>query len=95
MKKLNKDAIIKMVAKNTDFTIKSVTEVVDNLFDTITNTLIEGNKIHIVGFGTFEVREREGRMGVNPQTGEKMEIAPTKTPAFKASMSLRDAVKGR
>lgn len=95
MNKLNKDAIIKRVAQNTDFTIKNVTEVVDNLFDTIGEALVDGNTVKIVGFGTFEVRERECRIGVNPQTRERMEIAPTKTPAFKASTVLKTAVKGR
>ncbi len=65
---------------------------VDTVFETITGALKKGQKVQLVGFGTFEVRKRKARTGINPQTGEKMKIAATKTPAFKPGKALKDAV---
>ena len=58
----------------------------------ISETLAKGEKIQLVGFGTFEVRERAAREGVNPRTGDKIKIAASKVPAFKAGSALKDAV---
>lgn len=65
----------------------------DALFETITATLAKEEKIQLVGFGTFEVRDRAARTGRNPQTGEEIQIAASKVPAFKAGKELKDAVK--
>ncbi|WP_088321937.1 HU family DNA-binding protein [Bacillus cereus] len=59
----------------------------------ITNALVNQEKVQILGFGTFEVRERSACTGRNPQTGEEMQIAPSKAPAFKAGKELKEAVK--
>ncbi|MBG9484722.1 DNA-binding protein, partial [Bacillus thuringiensis] len=61
--------------------------------ESITNTLAAGEKVQLIGFGTFEVRERAARTGRNPQTGEEMQIAASKVPAFKAGKELKEAVK--
>lgn len=65
----------------------------DALFETITATLAKEEKIQLVGFGTFEVRDRAARTGRNPQTGEEIQIAASKVPAFKAGKELKEAVK--
>ena len=65
----------------------------DALFDTITQTLAKEEKIQLIGFGTFEVRDRAARKGRNPQTGEEIDIAASKVPAFKAGKELKEAVK--
>ena len=65
----------------------------DTLVDVITSALKKGEKVTWTGFGTFEVRSRAARMGRNPQTGAPLHIAASKTPAFKAGKSLKDAVK--
>lgn len=62
------------------------------VIDTITDTLAKGDKVQLVGFGTFEVRERKAREGINPQTKEKISIEAAKIPAFKAGRALKDAV---
>ena len=59
----------------------------------ITNALVKGDKVQLIGFGNFEVRERAARTGRNPLTGEELNIAASKVPAFKAGKALKDAVK--
>ncbi|MEH7342153.1 HU family DNA-binding protein, partial [Priestia megaterium] len=66
---------------------------VDALLETISNTLAKEEKIQLVGFGTFEIRERSERTGRNPQTGEEMTIPASKAPAFKPGKELKEAVK--
>ena len=61
-------------------------------FDSITNALVSGEKVQIVGFGGFEVRERPAHKGHNPMTGEEIEIAASKSPAFKAGKALKEAL---
>jgi DNA-binding protein HU-beta len=72
---------------------KDVKLVIDAALDVITNTLANGEKVTLTGFGTFEVRDRQEREGVNPQTREKITIPATKTPGFSASSTLKEAVK--
>lgn len=72
---------------------KDATKAVDAVFDTILNALKDGDKVQLIGFGNFEVRERAARKGRNPQTGEEIEIAASKVPAFKPGKALKDAVK--
>lgn len=93
METLNKKQLVDIVAEETGFTKKDTTTVVDAVLSAITTSLAEGNKIDLSGFGKFEVKERAARQGINPVTKEKIEIAATKVPSFKAAKALKDAVK--
>lgn len=90
---MNKTELISSVAETAELSKKDATKAVEAVFDTITNSLKEGNKVQLIGFGNFEVRERAARKGRNPQTGEEIEIAASKVPAFKPGKALKDAVK--
>ncbi|MCM3571184.1 HU family DNA-binding protein [Neobacillus mesonae] len=90
---MNKTELVKAVAAQAELTQKDATKAVDALFNTISNTLAQEEKIQLLGFGTFEVRERSARKGRNPQTGEEIEIAASKVPAFKPGKELKEAVK--
>ncbi len=90
----NKADLIDGVASKSGLTKKDATAAVEALFEVVTETLAEGERVQVIGFGTFEVRERAARKGRNPQTGEEIQIAATKVPAFKAGKGLKDAVKG-
>jgi DNA-binding protein HU-beta len=74
-------------------TKKQSVQVVEALFDTITKTLARGEEVAITGFGTFRVVKRAARMGVNPKTGEKIQIAASIKPKFRAGKLLKEAVK--
>ena len=90
----NKADLIDGVASKSGLTKKDATAAVEALFEVVTETLAEGERVQVIGFGTFEVRERAARKGRNPQTGEEIQIPATKVPAFKAGKGLKDAVKG-
>lgn len=92
---MTKTEFIKEVSRCTEseYTQKEIAEVLATAQKVLTDTLVSGEKIQIVGFGTFEVRERAERAGRNPSTGQPMTIAATKSPAFKAGKALRDAIK--
>ncbi|MCU0095766.1 HU family DNA-binding protein [Bacillus sp. OR9] len=90
---MNKTELIKNVAQNAEISQKEATVVVQTVVESITNTLAAGEKVQLIGFGTFEVRERAARTYCNPQTGEEMQIAASKVPAFKAGKELKEAVK--
>nr|WP_255723343.1 HU family DNA-binding protein [Sporosarcina sp. ACRSL] len=85
--------MINSVAEAAGLTKKDATKAVEAVFDTIQSTLAKGDKVQLIGFGNFEVRERAARKGRNPQSGEEIEIAASKVPAFKAGKALKDAVK--
>lgn len=89
----NRANLIERVANETGFTKKDVALTVDALFDAIQSELAAGEKVQLIGFGTFEVRTRAARQGRNPQTGETIKIEESKIPAFKAGKALKDAVK--
>lgn len=89
----NKAELIENVASSTGLTKKDATAVVDAVFSTIQETLAKGEKVQLIGFGNFEVRERAARKGRNPQTGQEIQIAASKVPAFKPGKALKDAVK--
>ena len=89
----NKAQLIDNVVEKTELSKKDATAAVDAVFETIRETLSEGEKVQIIGFGNFEVRDRAARKGRNPQTGEEIQIPATKVPAFKAGKALKDAVK--
>lgn len=90
---MNKTDLVNKVAEQGELTKKDAAKAVDALFETITNSLKNGDKIQLIGFGNFEVRERAARKGRNPQTGQEIEIAASKLPAFTPGKSLKDAVK--
>ena len=89
----NKAELVDRVAKKTQLTKKDVSAAVDALFETIQEALQAGEKVQVIGFGNFEVRERAARKGPNPQSGEEIQIEASKVPAFKAGKALKDAVK--
>ncbi|MGG0448183.1 HU family DNA-binding protein [Bacillus mycoides] len=90
---MNKTELIKQVAQEANLTQKDATASVQAVLDQITQALAKGDSVQLIGFGTFEVRERSARTGRNPQTGEEMFIPGGKTLAFKAGKSLKEAVK--
>ena len=90
---MNKTELINEVVAATEISKKDATKAVDAVFDTILEALKSGDKVQLIGFGNFEVRERAARKGRNPQTGEEIEIAASKVPAFKPGKALKDAVK--
>ncbi|RAP28850.1 hypothetical protein C2W64_04436 [Brevibacillus laterosporus] len=92
-KKMNKTELIAKVAETAELTKKDAGQVVDAVFEAITGALKDGEKVQLMGFGTFEVRERAARKGRNPQSGEEIEIPASKLPAFKAGKELKEAVK--
>ena len=90
---MNKTELVDAVATKSELTKQDSKKAVDALFETISHTLAKGEKIQLVGFGTFEIRERAERTGRNPQTGEEMTIPATKIPAFKPGKELKEVVK--
>ena len=89
---MTKAELVTSIAEKTGLTKKDSEKALAAFVDTVTETLAKGDSIQLVGFGTFEVRERAAREGINPRTKEKIEIAATKFPAFKAGSALKDAV---
>ncbi|MDW7673998.1 MAG: HU family DNA-binding protein [Bacillota bacterium] len=89
---MNKTELVSSVAEKSQLTKKDAEKVVNAVFASIEEALANNDKVQLVGFGTFEVRDRAGRTGRNPKTGEPIEIAAAKVPAFKAGKALRDAV---
>ena len=89
---MTKVELISKVAESADLTKKDAEKAVSTVLDTITEALAAGDKVALVGFGTFEVRDRPARVGRNPRTKEEIQIAATKAPAFKAGKALKDAV---
>ena len=90
---MNKTELIQAVTEKADVSKKEATKIVESTFESITEALQNGEKIQLIGFGTFEVRERAARKGRNPRTKEDIEIPASKVPAFKAGKALKDAVK--
>ena len=89
---MNKTEFINAVAAKGEMDKKAAEKAVNAVIAATTDALRNGEKIQLVGFGTFEVRARAEREGVNPQTHEKIKIEATKVPAFKAGRALKDAV---
>lgn len=90
---MNKTDLINSVVEKSELSKKDATKAVDSVFDAITEALTDGDKVQLIGFGNFEVRERAARKGRNPQTGKEIDIPASKVPAFKAGKALKDAVK--
>ena len=89
----NKAELVENVASKTGLTKKDATSAVEAVFSSIQDDLKNGEKVQLIGFGTFEVRNRAARKGRNPQTGKEIQIAASKVPAFKPGKALKDAVK--
>ena len=89
---MNKTELISMAAENAGLTKKDTERVINAAIDAITAALVKGEKVQISGFGTFETKDREARVGRNPHTKEAIEIPATRVPGFKASKSLKDCV---
>ena len=89
---MNKTELIAAVAAKTGLTKKDAERVVNATVETITASLVKGDKVQVSGFGIFEVKAREARVGRNPRTKETIQIPATRLPAFKASKALKDAV---
>ena len=89
---MNKAELIDAVAEGADISKAAATRAVDTFIDAVTRALKQGDTVTIVGFGTFLVRDRAARTGRNPRTGETINIAASKVPAFKAGKALKDAV---
>ena len=89
---MNKTELIAAVAEQASLTKKDAEKAISAVINAISGALADGDKVQLVGFGTFEVRAREARKGKNPRTGEVINIAASKVPAFKAGKALKDIV---
>lgn len=89
---MNKTDLVAAVAETAGLTKKDAERVVNASIDAITAALAKGEKVQISGFGTFEAKEREARIGRNPHTKEEIHIPATRVPAFKASKALKDII---
>ncbi len=92
---MTKADMVSAIAQKADFTKKDAEKALSAVVDTIVESLKNGEKVQLVGFGTFEVRDRAAREGINPATKEKIKIAACKVPAFKAGRALKDAVAAK
>lgn len=90
---MNKAELVEKVAGEVGLTKKDVNNVVDAVTLAITDSLAGGEKVTLVGFGTFQVQKRKARQGVNPQTGQRISIPAKDVPKFKPGRSLREAVE--
>lgn len=89
---MNKTELVAAIADKAELSKKDSEKALKAFVDVVTDELKKGRKIQLVGFGTFEVTERAAREGRNPQTGETMQIAASKSPKFKAGKALKDAI---
>lgn len=87
---MNKAALVTKIAEKTDLTKKQVETVLNAFTDTVLETLKEGDKVQLMGFGVFEVKERAARVGRKPSTGEAIEIPAKKIPTFKPGKGFKD-----
>ena len=89
---MNKTELIAAVAQSSGLTKKDTERIVNAALDTIAASLCQGEKVQLSGFGTFEVKAREARIGRNPHTKEAIDIPATNVPVFKASKALKDTI---
>jgi len=89
---MNKLELVNAIAENANLTKKASEVALKSIIDSITESLKKGDKVQLVGFGTFEVRQKAARKGHNPLTGEEIKIPACKAPAFKAGKALKEAV---
>ncbi|MCQ2536229.1 MAG: HU family DNA-binding protein [Lachnospiraceae bacterium] len=89
---MNKAELVAAIAEKTGLSKKDAEAAVKAFVDVVSEELVKGGKVQLVGFGTFEVASRSARTGRNPQTGKEMKIKASKAPKFKAGKALKDAV---
>ncbi len=89
---MNKVELIAAVAEKTNISKKDAEKIITAFTETVTETLKKGDKVSLVGFGTFEAKERAAREGINPRTKEKIKIKASKAPSFKAGKALKEAI---
>lgn len=92
---MNKSELIAEVAAKADLTKKDADSAINAAIEVITNTLKKNEKVQLVGFGTFEVRDRSARIGRDPRTNKEIKIPASKAPAFKAGKALKDTVNNK
>ena len=90
---MNKEELVQEIAKKAKVTQKDAAEVLNGLVETVQKTVAKGEKVTLVGFGTFESRKRAARTGRNPQTGKEIKIAAKTVPAFSAGKKFKELVK--
>lgn len=90
---MNKSELVAMMAQKSNMTKKDSESALNALVESITETMKKGDKVSLVGFGTFETRKRSARTGINPRTKEEIKIPATNAPVFKAGKALKDSVK--
>ncbi len=89
---MNKAELVSAIAEKTNVTKKVSEEYVNAFIDIVTEALVKGDKVQLVGFGSFELRKRAARKGRNPQTKEEIKIPASKAPVFKAGKALKDVI---
>lgn len=89
---MNKTELIVAMADKTGFTKKDAEKALNAFVEVVEETLVKGDKVQLIGFGSFEVRERAAKEGINPQTKQPMQIPASKNPVFKAGKAFKDAV---
>lgn len=92
---MNKTELINAVAEKSELSKKDAGKAVDAVFETVMDSLSKGEKVQLIGFGNFEVRQRSARKGRNPQTGEEIQIPASKVPAFKPGKPLKKPLSNR
>lgn len=92
---MNKKQLAGKVGEKMGLSKAETERIIDSMLSSITEALVRGEKVRLVGFGNFVVRKRKGRVGRNPQTGEKITIGESKAPAFVPGINLKKAVKGK
>ncbi len=92
---MNQKQLAEKLAKKYNGKINHMENILESTIEMITDAMAKGDKVRLVGFGNFAVKNRKGRIGRNPRTGEKMDIASTKCPVFVAGFNLKKAVKGK
>lgn len=91
---MNKQELVSAIAQSAEISKADAAKALSATISAITNAMAKGDKVQLVGFGTFEVRTRAARTGKNPRTGEAIEIAASKVPSFKAGKALKDTING-
>ena len=92
---MNKTELVANVAEKAGLTKKDAEKALSAVIESVEEALVEGDKVQLIGFGTFEVKDRAARTGRNPQTGKEIKIAASRNPVFKAGKALKDAVNNK
>ena len=92
---MNKTELVANVAEKAGLSKKDAEKALSAVIESVEEALVEGDKVQLIGFGTFEVKDRAARTGRNPQTGKEIKIAASRNPDFKASKALKDAVNNK